>query len=106
MVKFAEFTLEEERAVHRIIDRFQKALIETQGVSAPPVDRMSFRMDIAAVHASNPLDLKALADAPDFDFAHDICGICDNLNRETGELENCFLPRYSVPKSELKEASQ
>ena len=39
------------------------------------------------------LDLQKLLDAPDGDFGHDVFGIRRHINRQTGELENCFLPR-------------
>lgn len=32
----------------------------------------------------------------DFNILHDICGINLNLNRKTGKLENCFLPRFAA----------
>jgi hypothetical protein len=56
---------------------------------------MDFDMDIEACHLSNPLRLKELLEADEFNFAHDIYGIMNNLNRETGKLQNCFLPRFS-----------
>lgn len=53
-------------------------------------------MDVDAVHANGcPLLLAELRDAPDGDFAHDIAGITIHLNRRTGKLEGCFLPRYA-----------
>jgi len=30
------------------------------------------------------------------DFAHDVFGIMNNLDRDTGKLQNCCLPRYSL----------
>jgi hypothetical protein len=56
-------------------------------------------MDLAAVHALNPLRLQELAEADDGNFFHDMGGIAKNLNRRTGRLENCFVPRYSAHKS-------
>lgn len=54
-------------------------------------------MDITAAHANGcELDLQKLLDAPDGDFGHDVFGIRRHINRETGELENCFLPRCAV----------
>lgn len=51
-------------------------------------------MDITAAHANGcELDLQKLLDAPDGDFGHDVFGIRRHINRQTGELENCFLPR-------------
>ena len=54
-------------------------------------------MDITAVHANGcPLRLAELLEAEPFDFAHDIGGIRNHLNRETGRLEDFFLPRYAA----------
>lgn len=54
-------------------------------------------MDIEAVHCNgNPLRLNDLLDAPNFDFAHDVFGIQQHLDRRTGKLQNCFVPRYSA----------
>ena len=54
-------------------------------------------MDIEATHCNGcKLRLGELLEANEFDFCHDVFGINANLNRETGELENCFLPRYAA----------
>ena len=55
-------------------------------------------MDIAACHEKCPLRLNALLQADDFNFAHDVFGINRHLNRETYELEDCFVPRYAAPE--------
>lgn len=60
-------------------------------------DRSDCVMDIAACHLNgNPLKLRELIDAPDFDFIHDVFGIRQHLNRKTGQLENLFVPRFSA----------
>lgn len=62
-------------------------------------DRMALMMDLTALHANgNPLRLAALLDADAFNFSHDISGIAANLDRETGQLNNCFSPRFSMPQ--------
>ena len=54
-------------------------------------------MDIETTHCNGcKLRLSELLEANEFDFCHDVSGIDANLNRETGELENCFLPRYAA----------
>jgi hypothetical protein len=54
-------------------------------------------MDLEACHASGcPLDLRGLLDAADMDYWHDISGINQHLDRETGHLMNCFVPRYAL----------
>lgn len=56
-------------------------------------------MDLTATHANGiPLCLSDLLAAPMGDFAHDVLGIRRHINRNTGQLEDCFLPRYAVPE--------
>ena len=42
------------------------------------------------------LDLAGLLAARDFDFAHDIFGMCRHYDPATGTLKDGFLPRYAV----------
>ena len=60
------------------------------------LDQMSTLMDIEACHNNGcPLKLQELLDADDFNFAHDVFGIRQHIDRATGELPDCFLPRYA-----------
>ena len=57
-------------------------------------DRLSLNMDLSACHANGcALDFEKLLAADDFTFFHDVGGIVKNMNRSTGKLNNCFLPR-------------
>lgn len=57
-------------------------------------------LDLAATHANgNPLRLREMADADNFNFVHDIFGIMKHINRETGQLMDGFRPRFSQPKT-------
>lgn len=61
------------------------------------LDVLSIRMDLLAVHNNCcPLDFVKLLKGRDEDFAHDIAGIGRHLNRETGKLEDCFIPRCAM----------
>ncbi len=74
----------------------KRAVKEIQGFE----DLMSLEMDIIATHTNGcPLDLQKLLNADAFNFAHDIVGINNHIDRETGELKNCFLPRCSKPEN-------
>jgi len=54
------------------------------------------QMDITACHCNGcPLKLGDLLQADDFNFAHDVFGIRRNLDRDSGQLGDCFLPRFS-----------
>ncbi len=61
-----------------------------------PRPRLDIMMDLEAVHESVGLRLTDLLETDDGNFAHDIGGIARHLNRETKELEDCFLPRFSA----------
>lgn len=53
-------------------------------------------MDVTACHVNAiPLDLDGLLVASDADFCHDVYGIRRHLDRKTGQLRDCFCPRYS-----------
>lgn len=86
-------TKDEARMISKIAGRaFQ--MFRNAGSSR---DFLDIEMDITAVHANGcRLDLGRLFAADTFNFAHDIGGITRHLNRETGELQNCFCPRFAA----------
>jgi len=62
-----------------------------------PFNRLHVSMDISATHANGcPLKLDKLLDAEGPDFSHDVFGIIRHIDRETGQLGNCFVPRYAA----------
>lgn len=68
------------------------------------VDFLALTMDLEATHCNGcPLDLEALLNADDFNFYHDVYGISRHLNRSTGELMNCFLPRFALKEIKVLE---
>lgn len=53
-------------------------------------------MDLTACHCNGtPLDLESLLDAEDYEFMHDMNGIRNYIDRDTGKLEQCFQPRHA-----------
>jgi hypothetical protein len=58
-------------------------------------DRMSLMMDLEVAADEFNLRLDDLLGADNFNFAHDINGIQQNINRQTKKMENFFLPRYA-----------
>ena len=61
-------------------------------------NHMTCHMDITACHANGtPLNLEALLSADDFNFSHDVFGIARHINRTTGQIEGCFVPRFALP---------
>ena len=65
-----------------------------------PDKRQTIIMDLNACHSNGmPLQLAELLAADRFEFAHDILGIRRHIDRSTGKLQDCFVPRYA--KSEV-----
>lgn len=86
-------TREESLIIDKIAKRGVK-MAHAQGITIP---FMNMSMDLCATHANgNPLRLTELLDADDFNFSHDVFGIRRHLDRETGQLTDCFVPRFSL----------
>lgn len=91
-----EISFKVRRDEFKLIDRIANRALNIAVGYGIPHKKADFAMDITAVHANgNPLRLRELLEADEFNFAHDVFGIYRHLNRETGELENCFRPRFS-----------
>ena len=84
-------TRNEDEVIRRILDRaIELNIIEH-------AERTNLSMDLSATHCNGcPMCFEALETATDFDFLHDLSGIQAHLNRNTGNLKDHFLPRYSV----------
>ena len=90
MISF-KTTATEQEMISSIAERAIRAARKVS-IEYPFVDAM---MDITAVHANGmPLRLAELLEADDFDFNHDIFGIRRHLDRQTGTLRDCFVPRH------------
>ncbi|WVR18296.1 hypothetical protein y223_00016 [Bordetella phage PY223] len=84
-------TPEDRALIGKILDRAQK-----MGHLAPR-NRMNSEMDITACHLNGtPLRLADFLAADDFNFAHDLYGIDRHMNRSTGKLTGCFVPRFAA----------
>jgi Family of unknown function (DUF6874) len=81
-------TREEQKTILKIVARATK-------MDLLMLDGMSLDMDLCATHCAVPLKLEALLAADDFNFAHDILGIQRHMDRKTGDLGGCFLPRFA-----------
>ena len=58
---------------------------------------VTFAMDIQACHTHGCcLKLVDLLKANNSNFLHDVVGINSHLDHDSGELQDCFLPRYAV----------
>ena len=62
-----------------------------------PNTNSHLEMDLTACHLNGcPLDLVGLLNASSFDFAHDVLGIRDCIDRATGRLMRRFEPRLAL----------
>jgi hypothetical protein len=107
MIKWNEFktTKEDYELISKIADRFINHTYNNlmlQNNQLPyQLDKMALSwhwilsMDLECAFNDVGLDLQRLLDAPMEDFIHDIGGILRNINRTTGKIDNCFLPRCS-----------
>lgn len=80
---------------HRLISKIghrAAELYKLYGINSEPA--IDFMLDIERMECD--LDLQALLDADEANFLHDIGGIRRHLNHQTGELQDCFWPRYAV----------
>jgi len=85
MVSF-DITPYEMRVIDNIVDRASK-----EGLTD---DVLSLEMDLVATNANGtPLDFDRLLAFDAFNFSHDITGITNYIDRTTGELTRCFVPR-------------
>lgn len=84
--------------IHKIVLRAERMLHEMR--LEVDFDRQSMRMDIEACHCNGmPLNLADLLDANDGDFGHDVFGIRKYIDRNTGKMMRCFVPRYALPQN-------
>lgn len=84
------------QADRALIEKIACRAMQMRGISGTYADKIDVELDLLAVHANGcPLKLTDMLNADDFQFAHDVFGIARHLNRKTGRLENCFLPRYA-----------
>lgn len=100
MIKFVPDSEDEIRLISRIARR-GSALAASNGFEYRLFD---VDMDISVCHLNGcPLDLGALLSANTSDFAHDLFGILHHIDRKTGELKDCFIPRFAVSNNPRKE---
>lgn len=91
MIKF-NVTPDETALIASIAER-AIALFKDAGIKQTQMDTC---MDLSACIANGcPLKLSELLAADDFNFMHDVAGVRRHLNRTTGLLEDCFLPRFA-----------
>lgn len=87
---------QDRRLIEKIAERAQRMYAD-HGQERALLDIL---MDLTATHANGcPLDLVKFLTFDNFNFAHDIGGINAHLDRQTGQLTRCFLPRCSLRRA-------
>lgn len=80
--------------VRKIVERAE-ALWKSWGAPIPEY----LLMDLVACHANGcPMDFARLLEADENDFIHDVVGIVRHLDRTTGRLADCYVPRFAKPQ--------
>jgi len=80
----------------RILAIVRRAQSLSASFDGPDYQTHELLMDVTACHANGcQLQLDELLAAGDGDFAHDVFGIHRHIDRRTGTLTGCFLPRYA-----------
>jgi len=95
-------TADDAALISDIVDRWcglaEKYRAASPASEFPKVDKRSLSMDLTACHLNGtPLKLEELLEADDFNFIHDVGGIRRHMDRRTGKLTDCFLPRFARP---------
>jgi CxxC motif-containing protein len=79
----------------RIISKIAARAVSLAAAHGIDYEFVDADMDITATHVNGcPLKLDDLLAADEFNFGHDVFGIRNCLDRETGKLTRCFLPRF------------
>ena len=91
-------TFEDKKLMMELVDRTAKILDSFGMIPKSKQDaRDTFLVSLILCHNSGCLlDLEGLSAASDGVVLHDVCGISANINGDNGQLENCFLPRFTM----------
>lgn len=73
---------------------YVKIAQRAEGMDLYNGERFTFLMDIENADNAFNLRLEELLNADDFNFAHDIIGIVNNINRNTKDF-GLFVPRFA-----------
>ena len=81
------------REATKVAERYEASFPQQRGYK-----RINLVMDITAadgVNGNRPLDYDRWLAADNFNFMHDLSGICRHIDRETGEIGGFFVPRFT-----------
>lgn len=90
MIQWKKLTKEEIAKIDKIADR---AMADFKSLQVADYPRVDLVMDLSAAHLDIPMDLDKFLTFDDFNFRHDVSGIRHCINRISGKIDNCFVPR-------------
>ena len=90
-----ELTKKEYQLIHKLAARASNLAAKFD----VEYDLLTASMDIEAAHKDCGLKLQELLDADSSNFGHDVFGIRRHMDRTTGKIGDCFLPRYNSQKA-------
>ena len=100
MIDWGKLNKEDMLMISKIADRYINMVSVLN--RANKRDKQDVEIDITACHITFcKLDLQKLLNADDFNFAHDTVGIRNNIDRDTGKLLNCFVPRTAMNERKI-----
>jgi len=97
MIDFSKLNISKADTL-KILNIMQRAAAIVQSV-----DGLSLTMDLEIVHNNVGLRLDDLLAADDENFCHDIFGIMAHIDRSTGALKDCFVPRFAKPQDKTED---
>ena len=74
---------------------YVKVAQRAEGMNLYKGERFTFLMDLENADKVFNLRLEDLLNADDFNFAHDVVGIINNIDRNNPTDFNIFVPRYA-----------
>lgn len=99
MINWDEVSTTTTDMAFNVVKKFQE-----DGFTIPNEDYTGLVMDLEAASLVVEIDWDGLLNASHGDLGHDVYGIYKHLNRETGELDDGFVPRHSITKEEVSHA--
>jgi hypothetical protein len=85
------------RFEHDIINRIADRAVALARKHEIEYEKMTATMDLTACHCNGmALDLAKLESADEATFAHDVFGIRRHIDRRSGIIGDCFVPRAAL----------
>lgn len=99
-INYEKISRYESALIGRVIDRVMD-LCEDHNYPLRSTQRTQLEMDLCAAHLDTQLELHRMLECSSTDLLHDVFGIQRHLDRETGKLTSCFLPRCALLLTEV-----